>query len=284
MREGKLVLKVAPVDLRAVVEQAIEATEPLLRQAGLEFTASVPQSAIDVDADAARIAQVIGNVLNNAAKFTPRGGAIALTVVCEAGQAVIRVRDSGVGIDAAALDSVFDLFMQTGGTERTDGLGIGLTLAKSLIERHGGRIAVHSAGRHEGTEVTIALPMASPPHQTTPSSRRPAADAAIVPKRVLVVDDNRDAAEMVALLLKCLGHETRMAHDGQEAVDAAAGFRPHVVLLDLQLPRLDGYQAAEQIRRQDGSPPVLIALTGRGGDDDRTDRTRAPRSPTPWSR
>jgi CheY-like chemotaxis protein/anti-sigma regulatory factor (Ser/Thr protein kinase) len=218
---------------------------------------------------------VIGNVLTNAAKVTPRGGAVTLTVVCEAGQAVIRVRDSGVGIDAAALDSVFDLFMQTGGTERTDGLGIGLTLAKSLIERHGVRIAVHSAGRHEGTEVTIALPMASPPHQTTPSSRRPAADAAIVPKRVLVVDDNRDAAEMVALLLKCLGHETRMAHDGQEAVDAAAGFRPHVVLLDLQLPRLDGYQAAEQIRRQDGSPPVLIALTGRGGDDDRRRSTAA---------
>jgi PAS domain S-box-containing protein len=274
VREGKLVLRVAPADLRVVVDQAVEATAPTLRQAGLAFETSAPPTAVPVDVDAVRISQVLGNVLNNAAKFTPRGGTVALTLEAQPDVAVIRIRDSGVGIDADAIDQVFDLFMQTGGPARVDGLGIGLTLAKSLVERHNGTITVRSAGRDLGTEVTIELPIASTT-EDRPVDSVPLTDAAPVARRVLVVDDNRDSAEMMALLLNFLGHETRVVHDGLAAVEAASEFRPHVVLLDLQLPKLDGYGAAERIRQQGRAAPVLVALTGRGADEDRRKSTAA---------
>lgn len=160
IREGKLVLKVGRADLRAIVEQAVEASEPLLRQTGLHFSATMASGPVAVDADAARMAQVIGNVLNNAVKFTPRGGTVALEVARQAGRAVITIRDTGIGMDTDALARVFDLFSQADDNHRGDGLGIGLTLARSLVERHRGSIDVSSAGKGLGTEVTIALPLA----------------------------------------------------------------------------------------------------------------------------
>jgi signal transduction histidine kinase/CheY-like chemotaxis protein len=270
--QDKLAMCRAPVDLAAVVHHAVETSEPLLRNAGVRFVFTLPASPIYVDADAARLAQAIGNILNNAAKFTPAEGSVSLDVEREGDEALIRIRDTGIGIDPSQLPRVFDLFMQADvPLERREGLGIGLTLARSLVERHDGRLSAYSAGLGAGTEFVIRLPALTTAGSESPSPQTdaPAPAPAPAPRRVLVVDDNHDSAQLIALLLGFLGHEVRLAHDGLEAVQAAASFQPHVVLLDIGLPTLNGYEAARRIRTQPGMQPVLVALTGWGLDEDR---------------
>jgi len=270
--QDKFALRRVDVDLAAVIRDAIEASGPLLHGAGLTFTATLPETPVHVNADASRLAQVVGNVLNNAAKFTPRGGAVGLTLEQSGEEAVIRIRDTGIGIDEGQLALVFDLFMQgKTSTQRRDGLGIGLTLARNLVERHGGRITVHSEGIGRGTEFAIWLPSGGQAAGTVSAGLTPDAAAAVssAPRKILIVDDNRDSTDMLRLSLGLHGHEIRVAHDGESAVEAAVAFQPHLVLLDIGLPIFDGYEAARRIRAQAGRQPVLIALTGWAEDEDR---------------
>jgi CheY-like chemotaxis protein len=210
-------------------------------------------------------------LLSNACKFTDRGGQISLAVSREGSQAVLRVRDSGVGIAPDQLARVFEMFVQVDATlERSrDGLGLGLTLVKKFVEMHDGQIEVHSAGLGKGSEFVVRLPvLAGPPKATREPEKSPNARASA--RRILVVDDNRDAAKSLAMLLKQMGHQIETAHDGLEAVEKAATFDADVILLDIGMPRLNGYEAARRIRdEQPDSGVMLVALTGWGQDDDR---------------
>jgi two-component system, chemotaxis family, CheB/CheR fusion protein len=236
-----------------------------------ELTVILPPQTTHLDADPARLAQVVGNVLNNACKFTDKGGHIWLTVEREGEQAVIRVRDNGIGIAADGLPRVFDMFAQVDTSlERSrDGLGIGLTLVKTLVEMHGGTVDVHSDGLGCGSEFVVRLPVLA----ETPKPLSPATVSEPMPsvgRRILVVDDSEDGAESLAMLLRLAGHETHVAHDGFEAIEAVQRLRPDVVLLDIGLPRLNGYEACRRIREEPwGKDLVLVALTGWVGEDDR---------------
>lgn len=276
--QDKLSVRRVPLDLASVLHHALEASAPLLDSAGLTYTVALPDAPIYIEADAARLAQVIGNILNNASKFTPRGGSVALFLTRDGADAVIRIRDTGIGIDAADLPRVLEMFVQTSGTlESRSGLGIGLALARSLVERHDGRLTIESEGRGRGTEAVVRLPALT----TRPASiartieTRSTSDSNPASRRVLVVDDNHDSADMMTMLLEFVGHEVRTAHDGLSAVNAVEAFRPDVVLLDIGLPVLNGYEAAERIRRAPGRQPVLVALTGWGQADDRRRATDA---------
>lgn len=273
---GKIVLHKMPVALGDVIAAAVETSRPLLDAAGHTLTVTLPPRPVWIEADAVRIGQSISNLLNNAAKFTPRGGTVAICGGIEGRDVVIRIRDNGVGIAPSALPDVFDLFSQIDpGLERArGGLGIGLHLVRSFVEMHGGSVSARSEGPGRGSEFVVRLPRMS-----TAPQRVAAAPAALPPagsgQRILVVDDNRDGAESLSLLLELMGHEIRTAHDGVEAVEQAAAFAPHVVLLDLGLPKLDGYEAARRIRAMPhGSGILLVALTGWGSDVDRA-RSRA---------
>jgi CheY-like chemotaxis protein len=226
---------------------------------------------VHLDADPARLAQVVGNLLNNACKFTDKGGHVALTVEREAGQAIIRVRDNGIGIAAENLPGLFDMFAQVDTSlERSrDGLGIGLTLVKTLIEMHGGTVQVHSGGLGRGSEFVVRLPVLAETARPLPEPT-PAEEAPPVSRRVLIVDDNEDGAESLALLLQLGGHETHKAHDGVAAIQAAERLRPDAVLLDIGLPVLNGYEVCSRIRKEPwGKDLVLVALTGWGQEEDR---------------
>ena len=271
LKQDKLVITPVVVDLSSVVHEAVERTAVHFEAAGVELRLVLPGSPIYVEADASRLSQAVENILNNAAKFTPRGGSVTLRLERDTEAAVIRIRDTGVGIEPARLHAVFDLFMQAGdASRRQDGLGIGLMLAKNLVERHGGRIAVESAGLGHGAEFTVTLPaLLEVPPIVAPAFAAPRDDAAVAARRVLIVDDNADSAEMLGLVLKMAGHDVRMAADGLEAVAAAEAFAPDVMLLDIGLPGLSGYEVAQRIRASSRPQPLLIALTGWGQDEDR---------------
>jgi CheY-like chemotaxis protein/two-component sensor histidine kinase len=270
INQGKIQLRRGPVELATVVHAAVETARSLIERMGHEFILAVPPEPIWLNADPVRLAQVVGNLLSNAAKFTEHGGCISLNVALRGEEAEIRVRDNGGGIAADQLPFVFDLFMQgEPSIERSNsGLGIGLALVKTLVDMHGGTVAAHSAGVGQGSEFVVRLPVTheasqpiTPPHEplVTPTARR-----------VLVVDDNRDAAESLAMLLKLSGHEVYIAHDGLEAVEQAAQVSPDLILLDIGLPKINGLEAARRIREQSqGRRPVLVALTGWGQDTDR---------------
>jgi len=267
---GKIELRKGRVELASVVNHAVEAARPLLESKDHELTVTLPPQPIYLNADPTRLTQVVGNLLNNACKFTDKGGRIWLAVEREGGQAVIRVRDTGIGIAAGELPRIFEMFTQvdTSLERSVSGLGIGLTLVKNLVEMHGGTVEVHSAGIGQGSEFVVRLPIRietlKPPPEPTVS------EPTTTRRRILVVDDNRDSAESLALLLKLTGNETHTAYDGLEAVEAAATFRPEVVLLDIGLPKLNGFEAARKIREQPwGKGMVLMALTGWGQDEDR---------------
>jgi PAS domain S-box-containing protein len=272
MGQEKLSLQRVPVDLASIIHHAVEASSPLLDDAGVAYHVALPADAVYVEADAGRLAQVISNILNNGSKFTPAGGSVTLTLALDGADARISIRDTGIGIAPEQLSRVFDMFMQTDvAVERKGGLGIGLTLAKTLIERHDGRIEVSSEGLGHGTEFILRIPAllvrpksVSHPLQSSESAREPVAS-----RRVLVVDDNQDAAEMMRMLIDFAGHEVRLAHDGLAAVEIAAVFQPHVILLDIGLPIINGYEAAARIRKLPGLRPVLIALTGWGQAEDK---------------
>jgi PAS domain S-box-containing protein len=269
---GKIELHRARTPLRPIVEEAIETVRPLL--AGFEhtLTTTLPPEALYIDGDAGRLSQVISNLLANAAKFTDKGGRIWLSVEREDDEAVIRVRDNGIGIAPEHLHTLFDIFVQVDtAIERSrDGLGIGLTLVKTLVELHGGTVQVHSAGPGCGSEFTVRLAAVSGADETQGIvSRQPAAGDSIA-RRVLVVDDSVDAAESLAMLLAFEGHETHQAHDGADAVRTAERLRPDIVLMDIGLPILNGYEACRRIRSQAwGAPITMVAITGWGQEDDR---------------
>jgi CheY-like chemotaxis protein len=237
-----------------------------------ELTVTLPSQPLQVDADPVRLAQVVGNLLNNACKFTDTGGRVWLDVDEERGEAVIRVRDTGIGIPAEHLPRLFDMFAQVDTSlERSrDGLGIGLTLVKTLVDLHGGSVEARSDGPGRGSEFTVRLPIMAASPDALPAPVAAASAAVSVSRRVLIVDDSEDGAESLSMLLRLAGHQTWKAHDGLEAFQAAKRIRPDVVLLDIGLPRMNGYEACRKIRNEPwGKDLVLVALTGWGQEEDR---------------
>jgi PAS domain S-box-containing protein len=267
---GRIELRRERVDVAPVIMHAIESTRPLFAAREVELGVVLPDAPVFLHADPARLTQVVGNLLSNACKFTPSGGTVSLAVKRERSQVSIRVRDSGVGIPAQDIGRIFDMFAQVDTSlERTSGgLGIGLTLVKSLVEMHDGRVEAHSDGPGRGSEFVVHLPVLVGTPSTAGTT--PSPETASASYRILVVDDGRDAAESLAMLLKLHGHDARTAHDGIEAVEAADEFRPDVVLLDLGMPRLNGYEACKRIRATPwGRNMVLLAQTGWGQEEDR---------------
>ena len=268
---GKIELRKDRVELASAVNHAVEAARTLVQCMEHDLTVTLPPLPIYLNADPTRLAQVLGNLLSNACKFTDKGGRISLTVEREGKQAVIQVRDNGIGIAADQLPRIFDMFMQvdTSLERSVSGLGIGLTLAKNLVEMHDGTLEVHSAGAGQGSEFVVRLPIMveTPNPRPEPTVSEPTTTSA---RRILVVDDNRVSADSLARLLKLTGNETHTAYNGLEAVQAAATLRPDVVLLDIGLPKLNGYEVARRIREQPwGKTMVMVALTGWGQEEDR---------------
>jgi PAS domain S-box-containing protein len=269
---GKLHLRKFPVTLSNIVDLAVETSQPLIEDADHELAVSLPDEPVTLYADPHRLAQVLSNLLNNAAKYTPDGGHIALTAERQGDQLIISVKDDGIGIPADRLDSIFDLFSQVeaDGEQITSGLGIGLTLVKSLVELHDGRIEAHSAGPGEGSEFRIWLPVHAVAPQEGPAEPAPTPETQTQPVRVLIVDDKLDVANMLSQLVAVTGHDVRTAGDGQQAIDVAEQFRPDVILMDLGMPRMDGYEAARRIRQQDWGRRIrLVALSGWGQESDK---------------
>jgi signal transduction histidine kinase/ActR/RegA family two-component response regulator len=272
---NKLELRKERIELREVLNAAVETSQPLIEQRGHELTIEISEQPIYLDGDMVRLAQVISNLLNNAAKYTERGGRIWLTATKKDGNAVVNVRDTGMGITPEVLPRIFEMFTQADRTMAGSpgGLGIGLTLVRRLVQMHGGTITVHSDGRGKGSEFIIDLPMFEQQLSAEVKSVKPSREALPhkpAPVRILVVDDNHDSADSLGLLLQLVGNEVRIVHDGQTAVEVADEFQPRVVLLDIGLPTLNGYDAARRIREQPwGKQAVIIAVTGWGEDVDR---------------
>ena len=268
---GKVQLRREPVTVCGIVQGVVETVRPLIEQRRHELTVSLPPEPIWLHADAARLEQVMVNLLTNAAKYTEEGGHVWLTVQQEGNECVLRVRDTGVGITTALLPRIFDLFTQA---ERSldrsqGGLGIGLALVQRLTDLHGGKVEAHSV-LGQGSEFVVRLPVLPTDTSQPPSPVTETGQPTIRPLRVLVVDDNQDAVLSFAMLLKASGHDVRTAHDGPAAVQAALDYRPSVVLLDIGLPGLNGYEVAKRIRQHPVlKNVVLVALTGYGRDSDR---------------
>ena len=265
----RLELRCDHIDLRAVLHSAIETTQPLLDAAGHVLTVDLPQEPLWVDADFTRVAQAFANLLNNAVKYTDRGGRIGVAARRERDQVVATVTDTGIGIESQQMPRIFDMFRQvhrSSGRAQT-GLGIGLTLAKRLVELHDGEIEARSEGPGHGTTFVVRLPLATPPVLDRLESGGPGRHAG-VSSRVLVAEDIPDAAEMLRLMLESMGHQVRVAADGVQAVAIAREFAPQIALLDIGMPRMDGYEAARQIRAMLGHEVVLVALTGWGQEAD----------------
>lgn len=269
---GRIELRKESVDLGAMVRHTIEINQPYLTERRHELNVTLPATALLIEADAIRLEQILSNLLNNAAKYTDPGGRIGVSVAREGEQAVVRIRDNGVGIAAELLPRVFDLFTQ--GTRSLDraqgGLGIGLTLVKKLVELHGGTVQASSAGPGQGSEFVVRLRLAACPPQSGTSSAAGDPVPATRALRLLVVDDNIDAAESLATLLRLAGHRVRTVYDGLTALQAVQEELPEVLLLDIGLPGLDGFQVAERLRQQASLGQVLlIAVTGYCQPEDR---------------
>jgi signal transduction histidine kinase len=267
---GKFELRRERVEIAAAVRIALEGSRPLIERGGHDLTVRMPPEPIYLDADLARLAQVISNLLNNAAKYTQPGGHIWLSISRRDGHLVIRVGDNGTGIPREMLGRIFDMYAQGGGDHSQGGLGIGLTLVRRLVELHGGTVEARSEGPGKGSEFIVCLPLAGA-GATESSARECAANEehARAGRKILVVDDNRDAADSLSMLLGSRGHEVRVAYDGLEAVGSAIAFNPDVVLMDIGLPKLYGYDAARRIREARGKDVLLVAITGWGQDEDR---------------
>jgi PAS domain S-box-containing protein len=277
MSRNKLHLQKTRVLLAEVVSHAVEAAGPAVEAAGHQLHVSLPAEPIVLDADLTRLAQVFGNILTNSAKYTERGGQIWLTAQRHDGEAVVSIRDTGIGLPADALTRVFDMFSQVDRpVERmTGGLGIGLALVKALVEIHGGKVTAQSPGPGAGSTFTVRLPVADRRQEPSPANPTGEPRSVRTGKRVLVADDNRDGVASMAELLELLGNEVHVAHDGMEAVETAKRIRPHLVLMDVGMPRLDGLGATRQLRADAwGKSMTIIALTGWGQEGDR-ERTRA---------
>jgi PAS domain S-box-containing protein len=269
---GKLALRSERVELKSIIDAAVETSGHVIEQAGQKWDIVVPDAPIYVHGDATRLAQVVSNLLNNAAKYTPRGGHIQLTVRREGDQAVIVVADDGIGIPPHMVSKVFEMFTQVDRAleKTTGGLGIGLSLAKGLVEMQGGTIEGHSEGEGRGSEFIVRLPAlpaeslkvnVSPLRQSADPTRR---------RRILVADDNVDSAQSMERLLKMLGNDVVTANDGLQALETAEAFRPNVILLDIGMPRLNGYDVCARIREESwGKDVFLVAMTGWGQEEDK---------------
>lgn len=270
LSHGNIELRKEPLELATVISQAVEVASPNITAMEQRLTVTLSPEPINVYGDPVRLTQAIGNLLNNACKYTDRDGCIDLTVNREDANVVIRIKDTGIGISADQLPLVFDMFTQLEGSQDTlqSGLGIGLTLVKNLVEMHGGRVSASSAGKGLGCEFLIRLPIYK---QQVEVAAPPKVDEGASPsKRILVVDDNRDSANSLATFLQLFGNETHIAFDGKEAVEVAATVQPDVVLLDIGMPRMNGYDAARKIREQPwASRVVLVAVTGWGQNEDK---------------
>jgi signal transduction histidine kinase/CheY-like chemotaxis protein len=266
---NRIELRRERVDLRGVVRSAAETVEPMSEAAGHALAIDLPQRPLWVFGDFTRLAQAFANLLNNAVKYTDHGGRISLSASVERDDAVVMLSDTGIGIDPANLPRIFDMFVQI--EQDVDrprsGLGIGLPLARRLIELHEGHIEARSRGRGTGTTFVVKLPLAAPAEEATDLAVGAQSDTSRC--RILVAEDIPDAAEMMRLVLECMGHDVRVAADGVQAVALARDFAPRIALLDIGMPRMDGYEAARQIRAALGRQVVLIALTGWGQEEDR---------------
>jgi signal transduction histidine kinase len=270
----RMELRREPLDLETIVRDAIEMCQPLIQRGGHEISVMAPQPSIVVQADPARLGQVFGNLVNNACRYMAHKGHIWVTIERAGTEGVVTITDTGIGIPPEQLASIFEMFSQVDRTNRPHGgLGIGLHLVKRLVEMHGGQVSAHSDGPGMGSRFTVRVPalpasvtleeVTPPPAPTPPSEPH-------IARRVLVVDDNTDNAELLRILLEDQGHETFMAHDGVEGLAAAERLRPDVVLMDLGLPRIDGFDACRRIREQPwGKRMLVIAITGWGQDADR---------------
>jgi PAS domain S-box-containing protein len=267
---GKIVLQKEIVDVHAVVASAVEATAPLVQAASHRLSLTLPERPVAIEADAVRMSQVIGNLLSNAAKYTPPGGHIALDVAPQEDAVVIAVADDGIGIAAEALGAVFEMFTQVAQhiDRANGGLGIGLSLVKRLVELHGGTVFAASAGPGQGSTFTIRLPLAK--QDLPPPGREDRAPAPPPRLRVLVADDNADAARILVGLLELEGHDVRVAADGVQALEVAAAFLPQLAFLDIGMPRMDGHETARRLRAMPQlADMTLVALTGWGAAEDR---------------
>jgi len=269
---GTIELRRTRTELASAIHHALDAARASYKTMDHTLIVTLPPEPIYLNADPTRLAQVLGNLLNNACKYTPRGGQMRLTVEGDDNQVVIRLKDNGIGIAIQELPRIFEMFVQidTSLERSVSGLGIGLTLVKSLVEMHQGTVHVHSAGLGHGSEFVVRLPIIVEQSQSPPPVLTVSKPTGKISRRILVVDDNHDSASSLAGLLKLTGHQTQTAYDGLEAVAATLTFLPEVVLLDIGLPILNGYDACRQIRAQPGGMRILlIALTGWSQDDDR---------------
>jgi CheY-like chemotaxis protein len=272
---GAMELRPERTTLDAIVRSAVDTSTPLINTAQHQLSVELPGEALPVYGDPIRLAQVMANLLNNAAKYTNRGGRIWLRAELDDGDLVLRVRDNGVGIAADALPNIFDMFMQVknASSHTHGGLGIGLSLAKQLVEMHGGSIAATSAGLGKGSEFCVRLPRVTPPPVNAPAAS--AGSAGELRKRVLIVDDNEDAASSLSMLVGRLGADVTVANDGVTALALMDSFRPEIAFLDLGMPLMNGFELAARVRQVPGLEKLkLVALTGWGQPEDR-ERTRA---------
>jgi PAS domain S-box-containing protein len=269
---GKITLARAPVEVAEIVRAAVEASEPLISDRKHELVVELPPRRLYVNGDATRLAQALCNLLNNAAKYSEPGGRVVCRVEEQEGAAIVTVRDNGIGIPPGMLSDIFAMFVQVDRSRANarGGLGIGLTLVKLVVGMHGGDIVAHSEGPGTGSTFVIRLPLLDQALGHSVPAAEPRAADPVAPRRVLVVDDNRDAADSLEVMLRLAGNDVRIAYDGVEAVRVAHEFNPSVVLLDLGMPRMNGYDAARAIRRACPGPgPALIAVTGWGLEEDR---------------
>jgi CheY-like chemotaxis protein len=272
---NKVELRLARVDLGELVTRAVEAARPFTDAHEQHVVPHLPQDQVALRGDMTRLVQVLQNLLHNASKFSPRGSRIDISGRVDSRMAVLEVRDSGCGIPLRSLDKIFELFAQEKDCQNPGegGLGIGLTLCKSLVEMHGGSILASSEGPGCGSTFTLSLPLAAAPSDATADEANPATPE-VAPLRILLVDDNRDSADSLAMLLELKGHEVRIAYEGEQAVQVAPRFVPHLAVIDIAMPTMDGYATLAALRQMpELAATMYAAMTGFGHASDR-ERTR----------
>lgn len=266
---NRLQLRREAVTLQSLVKDALDTTRPFIEQRGQELLVQLPDEPLVLHVDPARIVQMLSNLLHNAAKFTPTGGMIQLVAQGDTNVVRLKIIDNGIGIRTESLSKVFELFSQLELPSEwpESGLGIGLSLVRRIVQLHGGNVSAASAGPGHGAEFAVELPLDPEIRKEQPVDEKSVVSG---PLRILVVDDNRDAADTLRLFIAALGHDVRTAYDGLEAYEAAAAFRPHVIFLDIGMPKMNGYDTAKRLRAEDwGKPIVIVAVTGWGQEGDR---------------
>jgi signal transduction histidine kinase/CheY-like chemotaxis protein len=276
--QGKIQLNKEPVDLAAVIAQSVETAQPFIDARGHTLSVKLPDTPVWLQGDFARLAQVVSNLLHNSAKYSEDGGRIQLELCVEDGQAIVIVRDNGIGIDATLLPRIFDLFAQ--GSRSLDriqgGLGVGLTLARRLVELHGGKVEAFSEGAKKGAEFRVSIPCVSVVRGAEDPCESAGATSAVLGRRILIVDDNQDAAESIAQYLQLEGHEVKTVGDGLQALACVPVFAPQIVVLDIGLPVLNGYEVCRRMRKMPATQDaLLVALTGYGQKEDQVRASEA---------